>query len=84
MGLPGVLLAIWNLERLGSKRLLTWGFVAIGVASVALAVSFSYAADNNILNFLLTCFMVFATNWGCNVATYVLPTESFPVEVRSR
>mmetsp|Transcript_14633 Transcript_14633/g.27045 ORF Transcript_14633/g.27045 Transcript_14633/m.27045 type:complete len:475 (+) Transcript_14633:96-1520(+) len=83
MGLPGVLLAIWNLERLGSKRLMTWGFVAIGVASVALAVSFSYAADNNILNFLLTCFMVFATNWGCNVATYVLPTESFPVEVRS-
>ncbi|GMH72731.1 hypothetical protein TrLO_g6010 [Triparma laevis f. longispina] len=83
MGLPGVILAIYNLEKLGSKKLMSWGFVAIGIASVALSASFAYAPNDNVLNFILTCFMVFATNWGCNVATYVLPTETFPAEVRS-
>lgn len=83
MGLPGVIIAIYNLEKLGTKKLMTWGFACIALASAALTVSFAYAPDNNILNFILTCFMIFAINWGCNVATYVLPTECFPVEVRS-
>lgn len=83
MGLPGVIIAILNLEKLGTKKLMAWGFAVIAIASAMLTASFAYAPDNNVLNFVLTCFMIFAINWGCNVATYVLPTECFPTEVRS-
>jgi len=83
MGIPGVLTAIYQLEAYGDKRLMSWGFVLIGFTSLLLCASFKYYPDNNSLNFALFCLLLFAVNWGCNVATYVLPIETFPAEVRS-
>ena len=34
MGIPGVMAAILQLEGLGAKRLMSWGFALIGFSSV--------------------------------------------------
>jgi MFS family permease len=83
MGIPGVVVAILQLEGLGAKRLMSWGFALVGVSSVLLCLSFKYFPDDDWLNFGFFCLLLFAVNWGCNVATYVLPIDTFPSEVRS-
>lgn len=82
-GLPGVVLGIAMLRCLGTKSLQSWGFVAILVASLALAASSYFAKASPALSFSLMCVLITALNWGANVSTYVLPTEAFPAEVRA-
>jgi predicted MFS family arabinose efflux permease len=62
---------------------MSWGFVMIGSISFTLAYTLSYLADHEWLNFCITCGLIFSTNWGCNIATYCLPVDAFPAEVRS-
>jgi len=83
MGLPGIVLAIWQLRRLGTKRLQSWGFVAIAASCLLLAAVFKQQRDSKALLFAAACVLIVSLNWGCNVSTYVLPAESFPAEVRS-
>lgn len=85
-GLPGVVAAIAMLRCLGSKRLQSWGFIAIGASSGMFALV-QYIEDTDGANvaasFALTCLLIFFLNWGVNVSTYVLPTEAFPSSIRS-
>jgi sugar phosphate permease len=83
MGLPGVVLAIWQLRRLGTKRLQSWGFVTIAASCLLLAAVFKQQRDSRALLFAAACVLIVSLNWGCNVSTYVLPAESYPAEVRS-
>lgn len=82
-GLPGVLLAIGNLRCWGSKRLQHWGFVSNAVTAAAFAGFSALAPENKVANFSVFCLLVTSLNWGPNVSTYVLPTETFPAAVRS-
>jgi MFS transporter, PHS family, inorganic phosphate transporter len=83
MGLPGVILAILQMERLGAKRLMTWGFIMIFVTCLTLSMTLLFLPHSIVVNFSITCCLILILNWGCNVATYVLPTEAFPAEIRS-
>ena len=82
-GLPGVLLAIANLRRLSTKRLQGMGFCVIAGASAFFAVVLGTSLSSVPLDFAAFCLVITALNWGPNVSTYVLPTEAFPVAVRS-
>ena len=83
MGLPGVVCAIAMLRGLGSKRLQAWGFIAISAVSVAFALTLFFAHDSAAASFALFTVLSFVLAWGCNVSTYVLPTEVFPSQLRS-
>ena len=77
-GLPGVIYAIKNLEDLGTKQLQNWGFVAIAVGSLLLALmgwavnfgSGNYKANTNAHSamFILLLLLIFVLNWGVNVS----------------
>jgi PHS family inorganic phosphate transporter-like MFS transporter len=84
IGLPGVVSAIMLLKPMGSKALQNWGFVAIMVCCLVLAVLFKDASHvDPIATFSVFCILMFAMNWGVNVTTFVLPGETFPKELRS-
>ncbi|KAL1529839.1 hypothetical protein AB1Y20_000770 [Prymnesium parvum] len=82
MGLPGVVGAIALLHVWSAKQLQLWGFLFLGLSSLALAVATSAGASAAV-KFLLFGILVIALNWGVNVSTYVLPAEVFPTEVRA-
>jgi PHS family inorganic phosphate transporter-like MFS transporter len=82
MGLPGVLSAINQLEHLGTKRLMAYGFIFLSLISFSLALAME-VGDWKWLNFGFTALLIFGLNWGCNVATYVLPVQAFPIQIRS-
>jgi len=50
---------------------------------VSLRYTLTNYADYNWLNFGVTCALIFSVNWGCNIATYVLPIDAFPAHARS-
>ena len=69
-----------------------YGFVAIAVVCGGLAVLLAADGDggaghsgvsNKWVVFTGVGLLIFALNWGVNVSTYVLPTETFPTEVKS-
>jgi len=71
MGLPGVISAIWVLRSVGPKMLQAWGFVAIGSASMVLAVFLSSNSAETPA-FLASYLLIFTLNWGCNVSFCLL------------
>jgi PHS family inorganic phosphate transporter-like MFS transporter len=83
MGLPGVLATIFILSRYSLRNIQIAGFILAAVAYTALAFEFQYARHNKGLLFTTFCFLTFTLNFGPNVTTFVLPQETFPVEVRS-
>lgn len=84
-GVPGVLFAIWLLSRVGTKRLQVYGFFMILVSYAMFALTYRYVTgpDRDWINFCVFGFVIFALNWGVNVSTYVLPTDTYPTEVKS-
>ena len=84
-GLPGVMMAIWLLPKIGAKRLQVYGFACIIVFAGIFAVTFQYVTgpSKDWVNFVSFGLLIFSLNWGVNVSTYVLPTEAYPAEVRS-
>lgn len=82
-GIPGCLVAILLLERIGSKRLNVYGFLLIALNCVAFAAVYQWAPDNNTLLFALYCVLQFVLNFGPNLGTYVVPAICFPAKVRS-
>ena len=83
MGIPGLVLAIWLLRRLGTKILQVYGFVLIAGMFLVLGVLWETCPDNHILLFVAYCFLQFSLNWGPNLSTFVLPSEVYPPGVRS-
>ena len=82
-GLLGILAAIPALRRFGGTWLSLWGFVVMGVAFAAFGVLFALSPSGLTgVKFGVFCFMSFSQSWGCNLSTFVLPTQLFPSEVR--
>ena len=82
MGLPGVVSAVLLLKRWSSRKLQLFGFGFLALACTALATAV-YADASNGVKFAAFAVLLFALNWGMNVSTYTLPTETFPTEVRT-
>ena len=64
MGLPGVILAILPLERMGVKALQNYGFLAITIMSLVLAMLYKADDDGHSLLFVAPCFLIISLNWG--------------------
>ena len=72
------------LSRWGTKKLQVRGFVFCGACFVLMAVVFKpFKHDHPDWLFAVYCLLTFSLSGGPNVSTFVLPSETFPAEVRS-
>eukprot|EP00411_Alexandrium_monilatum_P026526 CAMPEP_0175333872 /NCGR_PEP_ID=MMETSP0095-20121207/2505_1 /TAXON_ID=311494 /ORGANISM="Alexandrium monilatum, Strain CCMP3105" /LENGTH=522 /DNA_ID=CAMNT_0016631181 /DNA_START=1 /DNA_END=1566 /DNA_ORIENTATION=+ len=83
MSMPGCLLAILLINRIGSKRLNVIGLLLLCVNFAAMAVVSAVDRNAEATLFALFCMLTFLLNFGPNVGTYVLPAICFPAHVRS-
>eukprot|EP00052_Salpingoeca_macrocollata_P012287 m.95147 g.95147 ORF g.95147 m.95147 type:complete len:475 (-) comp18413_c0_seq1:65-1489(-) len=85
MGIPACIIGVLLLQPKGARWLNIYGFYFIAVMFGALALAYNLTKDDEqkALKFVLFGLVTFALNFGPNIATYVLPAEIFPTEVRS-
>lgn len=84
LGLPGAILAIVLLKPMGARLLNIYGFIFIAFTFALLGILYEVSRDGlKELKFATFCLITFALNFGPNVATFVLPTTAYPVNVRS-
>jgi MFS transporter, PHS family, inorganic phosphate transporter len=80
--LPGYLLAIARMDRIGHRKLQLLGFVMMGLCFVVIAAV--PGMTTAVVPFLIAYgISYFFTEFGPNVTTFVLPGELFPVSVRA-
>ncbi len=80
--LPGYALAVWRMDRIGHRKLQTIGFAVMAGCFLLLAAvpSFTTLVVPFISIFGLSYLF---TEFGPNTTTFVLPSEVFPVEMRT-
>jgi len=79
---PGYALAVLHMDRIGHKRLQLIGFTVMAVAFVALGAIARLTAT--VVPFLLVFGLsYFFVEFGPNTTTFVLPSEVFPVSMRT-
>lgn len=81
IGIPGVLTCMALYKYLGTKRQQWIGFLFIAVSFILMGGLYNVVSDTML--FFLFCVMTFGINSGPSVTTFVLPSETFPAEVRS-
>lgn len=79
---PGYLVAVWKMDRIGHRRLQLIGFAVMGVAFLVLG-AVPHLTD--VIAPFLAVFGLsyFFVQFGPNTTTFVLPSEVFPVSVRT-
>ena len=79
---PGYLFAVWKMDRIGHRRLQFIGFAVMALCFLVLAAVpvLTTAVAPFIALFGLSYFF---TEFGPNTTTFVLPSEVFPVNVRT-
>ena len=79
---PGYALAVWRMDRIGHRRLQLLGFGALAVAFLALGAFHALTAS---IGLFIAVFgaSYFFVEFGPNTMTFVLPSEVFPVSVRT-
>jgi MFS transporter, PHS family, inorganic phosphate transporter len=79
---PGYLLAVWKMDKIGHRRLQFIGF-AVMAASFLVLAAFP-ALTVNVAPFIaIFGVSYFFTEFGPNTTTFVLPSEVFPVNMRT-
>ena len=79
---PGYILAVMTIDKIGHKRLQLIGFIVMGIAFLCMGVIPS--VTSTFLPFvLLYGISYFFAEFGPNTTTFVLPSELFPVSVRT-
>jgi MFS family permease len=79
---PGYALAVMRMDRIGHKRLQLIGFTVMAVAFIALGAIPRLTAT--VVPFLLVFGVsYFFVEFGPNTTTFVLPSEVFPVSMRT-
>ena len=79
---PGYLLAVWRMDRIGHRRL---QFIGFGVMAVAFLALGAFAPLTAMVGPFLAVFGLsyFFVQFGPNMTTFVLPSEVFPVSMRT-
>jgi PHS family inorganic phosphate transporter-like MFS transporter len=79
---PGYLVAVWRMDRIGHRRLQSIGFSVMAVAFLLLGVVAELTA---VVGAFLAVFGLsyFFVQFGPNMTTFVLPSEVFPVSMRT-
>lgn len=83
MGIPGCYAAVLLAERMGCKRLNTYGFLLLSAAFAGQAIAWMLVPEAHILQFVLFCNLTMLLNFGPSLGTYVLPALCFPTTIRS-
>ncbi|GMA65451.1 MFS transporter [Alicyclobacillus fastidiosus] len=79
---PGYVLAVTKIDRIGHKRLQFIGFIIMGLAFLAMGII--PGITSTLLPFLLLYgISYFFAEFGPNTTTFILPSELFPVSVRT-
>ncbi len=79
---PGYVLALATMDRIGHRRLQVIGFACMGVAFLAIGGAPGLVHDTAPF-LLLYGVSYFFAEFGPNTTTFVLPAELFPVSVRT-
>jgi len=80
--LPGYLMAVWKMDKIGHRKLQFIGFAAMATAFVVLAAV--PKLTTTVVPFLLVFGVsYFFVEFGPNTTTFVLPSEVFPVSMRT-
>jgi MFS family permease len=79
---PGYLLAVWRMDRIGHRRLQLTGFAAMAVLFLILGAVRQLTTE---IGPFVALFGVsyFFVQFGPNTTTFVLPSEVFPVRMRT-
>ena len=80
--LPGYLLAVWKMDSIGHRRLQLIGFAVMGVCFFLLGIV--PALTTSVAPFIAIFGLSdLFTEFGPNTTTFVLPSELFPVNMRT-
>ena len=79
---PGYLLAVWRIDRIGHRKLQLIGF-AVMAACFALLGAVPVLTTAVVPFVAIFGFSYLFTEFGPNTTTFVLPSEVFPVEMRT-
>ena len=79
---PGYLLAVWKMDKIGHRRLQFIGFAVMAVSFLGLA-AFPVLTVNVAPFIAIFGVSYFFTEFGPNTTTFVLPSELFPVSMRT-
>ncbi len=79
---PGYLLAVWKMDKIGHRRLQFIGFAVMAVSFLVLA-AFPVLTVNVAPFIAIFGVSYFFTEFGPNTTTFVLPSELFPVSMRT-
>ena len=79
---PGYLLAVWRIDRIGHRKLQLIGF-AVMAACFALLGAVPVLTTAVVPFVAIFVFSYLFTEFGPNTTTFVLPSEVFPVEMRT-
>jgi len=81
--IPATFLAVLALPRIGARTMNSLGFVIISVCfGIFAALSAAFPDAHKVL-FSVLCALYFGLNFGPSVATFVLPVEVAPYELRA-
>jgi MFS transporter, PHS family, inorganic phosphate transporter len=79
---PGYLLAVWKMDKIGHRRLQFIGFAVMALCFLLLATF--PALTINVVPFVAIFGLSYVfTEFGPNTTTFVLPSEVFPVNMRT-
>lgn len=79
---PGYLLAVWFMDRIGHRRLQIFGFLAMASSFIVMAAFPELAAITWAFLLLFGASYLF-TEFGPNTTTFVLAAELYPVSMRA-
>lgn len=83
MAMPGYILAVIFIDRIGKKRLQLIGFFGEGVIFGFMAVYHRQLKRTPVLFLIMYALTFLFDNFGANTATFVIPAVIYPTEARS-
>jgi len=83
LGIFGMALGLIILPKVGPRAMNTWGLALASVTFGAFASVYRRSPEQSVVLFSFLCVSIFVLNMGPGIATYLLPVEVFPREVRS-
>ncbi len=82
MAIPGYYIGVYLIDKIGRRPLQLWGFIILTVLYVVVGSTISALKRSAPAFFLLYGLTFLVGNAGPNTTTFVLPSETFPTEVR--
>lgn len=81
--MPACILTIIVLSHMSTKLVQIIGFIFIAIMFLLLTTLLKTLDNSPNALFVLYCLLVFSLNFGPNVTTFILPSETFPKEIRA-